>query len=423
MTEVSRLQRVQAFIATFRALREAEREARLEAMRDFLATFEAARPLVERRGKDLNLFHLLGLQTDEVSHSAFLAWLFDPQAAHGEGGRFMQVFLGAARPRIALRLPETYTVRTELSGVKSIIDIAVYRVGMFIVYIENKTVSPDTPGQHDREVEDLRRLGVTLQVPEKHQYLVYLTPYGRRALGTHRELWHRVGYCDLGLALSRQLPEVSDDRTSFVLDDWLDTTTHFGGVRRCRMNNLSEAGMLLVTNWTTVTSIQEALDELEQELLALLFSVEVPLTQQAWWRHGWRFRQLKKEILIWRPDWVDGKGHWPLWMGVYSFGPDRVFGPGAPPVFYFRTRKNYDSLGDELREALRDEGHQVLEDHRHLLHWAIQQCPHDRAAVEAYPDEVREQMVALFTEYADFAMQYEDVIRRHVKRHDELASS
>ncbi|MBS3784945.1 MAG: PD-(D/E)XK nuclease family protein, partial [Anaerolineae bacterium] len=262
MTEVSRLQRVQAFIATFRALREAEREARLEAMSDFLATFEAARPLVERRGKDLNLFHLLGLQTDEVSHSAFLAWLFDPQAAHGEGGRFMQVFLGAARPRIPLRLPETYTVRTELSGVKSIIDIAVYRVGMFIVYIENKTVSPDTPGQHDREIRDLRRLGLTLKVPEERQYPVYLTPYGRRALGKYRELWHRVSYRDLSLALSRRLPEIFDERTSLLLDDWLDTTRRFGGVWRQIMNELSEASVLLGSSWPTVLSIQTALDDL-----------------------------------------------------------------------------------------------------------------------------------------------------------------
>jgi hypothetical protein len=410
---------MQTFIANFRALRAAEREARLEEMAAFLSTFEAARRHFERRGVDLNLFDLLGLKTDEVSHSAFLAWLFDPGASHGQGGRFLQAFLNAARPEITLQLPETYRVQTELSGRDAIVDIAAFRAKDFIVYVENKTVSPDTPGQHDREIRDLRRLGATLGVPGERQVPVYLTPYGRRARGEHRKLWHRVSYGDLSVAFSRLLPEISDERSSLLLDDWLDTTTHFGGVWRYKMNGVSDAAVLLVSNWPTVLSIQEALDDLEDELLAMLFSMEAALVQQDWWQEGWIFRRPRKEIYIGNTDWVDGKGHWPLWMGVYSFKPDRVFGPGAPPVFYFRTRSNYDALGDVLREALRDEGHQVLEDHRHLLHRAVQQCPHDRAAVEAYPDQVREQMVALFTEYVDFATRHEDVIRRHAARHAE----
>jgi hypothetical protein len=385
-------------------------------MEAFLSAFETAKPRFSRKKGDLNLFHLLGLRTDEVSHSAFLAWLFDPTAAHGQGAGFLQAFLEAALPQIALQLPQNYRVQTELSRMASIIDIAAFRAGEFIVFVENKTVSPDTPGQHDREIQDLRRLGVTLNVPLARQYPVYLTPYGRRARGKHRESWHRVSYRDLSVAFSRMLQQVSDERTSLLLEDWLETTRRFGGAWRHTMNELSEASVLLGSNWPTVLSIRTALDDLEDELLALLFSMEAPLAQERWWHPGWEFRRYRKQIYIRNTEWIDGRGNWPLSMGVYDFNPDTVFGPKGAPVFYFRSRKTYDALGDVLREALRAGGHQVLEGHRHLVNRALQQCPHDRAAVEAYPTQVREQMVALFSEYADFAMRHEEVIRAHIKR-------
>jgi hypothetical protein len=65
---------------------------------------------------------------------------------------------------------------------------------------------------------------------------------------------------------------------------------------------------------------------------------------------------------------------------------------------------------------LHAEGHEVLDNHRHLVHRAILQCPTDRAAVEAYPAQVREQMTALFTEFAEFILRHEDVIRAHVQQ-------
>jgi hypothetical protein len=55
--------------------------------------------------QDDNVFNLFGIGADEVRHSAFLAWLFDPAASHGQGARFFAAFLGAAQPPVALALP------------------------------------------------------------------------------------------------------------------------------------------------------------------------------------------------------------------------------------------------------------------------------------------------------------------------------
>lgn len=409
------LKRMQRLLVDWEALLASQREEHLRRMDVFLGEFETAKHRFRREKGDLNLFHLLGLETDEVSHSAFIAWLFDPNAAHGQSGRFLQAFLETARPQITLQLPQTYHVQSELSRMTSIVDVAAFQAREFILFVENKTVSPDTHGQHDREIEDLRRLGVTLEVPKERQYPVYLTPYGRRALGKHRESWYRVAYRDLTLSFSSLLEKISDERTHLLLEDWLETTSRFGGIWRHKMNELSEASVLLGSNWPTVLSIERALDDLEEELLTLLFSVEESLVQQDWWKEGWVFRRGKRQIWIGNTDWNDTQGHWPLWMGVYAFKPDNVFGPKSPPIFYFRTRKNYEALGNELWEALRAEGHEVLEGHRHLVHRAIQQCPHDRATVEAYPAQVQEQMVDLFTEYADFAMRHEETVRAHIK--------
>jgi len=100
-----------------------------------------------------------------------------------------------------------------------------------------------------------------------------------------------------------------------------------------------------------------------------------------------------------------------LSMGASDFKADRIFGSGAPPVFYFWVDKDHPGLRGTLLTALRNEGHEVLDNHRHLLHRAVVQCPHDHGSVEAYPGQVHEQLVALFTEYADFAMRHDAVIR------------
>jgi enamine deaminase RidA (YjgF/YER057c/UK114 family) len=182
------------------------------------------------------------------------------------------------------------------------------------------------------------------------------------------------------------------------------------------MTDFSESSVLLGANWPTVLDIEQARDHMDEELTTLLLSMEDVLTAQSWWDKAWIFRRYKKQIFIRNTRWQDKSGLWALSMGVYNFNADSVFGPKSLPVFYFRSRDGYDVLGDVLREKLCTEGHEVLDNHRHLVHRAVLQCPHERTAVKSYPVQVREQLVALFTEYVDFAIRHEDIIQAHVKQ-------
>ena len=87
---------------------------------------------------DEHLFSFLGIGADEVSHSGFLAWLFDPLGSHGQGSLFLRAFLDAAEPEIALLLPEVYQVQTELNRMTSVVDIAAFKAEDFVLYVENK---------------------------------------------------------------------------------------------------------------------------------------------------------------------------------------------------------------------------------------------------------------------------------------------
>lgn len=395
------------------------KDNRQRRIAQLLEAYQGLREEQARAGQvddDENLFALFGVGADEVTHSALLAWLFHPTGAHGQGARFLRAFLSVADPEIALQLPESYRVETELSRMRSIVDIAVFKAGDFILYVENKTTSSDTPGQHDREIADLRRLGATLQVPVERQIPIYLTPYGRQARGENGRVWHRVAYRDLAGAFAQMLDDGLNPRTRVLLADWLDTVRTFSGGWKETMTDFSESSVLLGANWPTVLDIEQARDHMDEELTTLLLSMEDVLTAQSWWDKVWIFRRYKKQIFIRNTRWQDKSGLWALSMGVYNFNADSVFGPKSPPVFYFRSRDGYDILGDVLREKLRNAGHEVLDNHRHLVHRAILQCPADRAAVEAYPTQVREQMTALFTEFAKFALRHEDIIQEHIKR-------
>jgi hypothetical protein len=395
------------------------KDNRQQRITQILEAYQGLRAKQARAGQvddDENLFALFDVGADEVTHSALLARLFDPTGAHGQGTRFLRAFLSVADPEIALQLPESYRVETELSRMRSIVDIAVFKAGDFILYVENKTTSPDTPGQHDRELADLRRLGATLQVPVERQIPIYLTPCGRRARGEKSQVWHRVAYRALASAFAQMLDDGLNPRTRVLLADWLDTVKIFSGGWKETMTDFSESSVLLGANWPTVLDIEQARERLDEELLTLLFSMKATLSKQAWWEHGWTFRQGKRQIWILNSRWRDGEGRDVLWMGVYAFKSGRVFGPQSPPIFYVRVRDKNLPLDDALREKLRNEGHEVLDNHRHLVRRAILQCPTDRAAVEAYPAQVREQMTALFTEFAEFTLRHEDIIKEHIKR-------
>ncbi|MBN1262656.1 MAG: PD-(D/E)XK nuclease family protein [Anaerolineae bacterium] len=361
-----------------------------------------------------NVFSVLNIGTDEVRHSAFLSWLFDPRAEHNEGPRFLRAFLDVVTSSVPLELPHDYQVETELSGVNAIIDIAVHKSGDFLLFIENKTTSPDTRGQHDREIRDMRQLGKTLRVPENRQWAIYLTPNGRHAQGKYRSAWHRAAYNNLGAAFVKLIPEIASARACLLMNDWLETITAFTMTWRNTMTQFTEASRFLGENWATVAAIERAKADLDHELMAILLSVAGELKRQTWWQEGWTFEPYKHGIWTWNTNWLNANGRALVWMGIDPFKASRVFGHNSPPIFHFRPRKGFEEMGNRLREALRVEGFEVLEGKRDLVHRAVLKCARDPAAITTYPEQVHAQLVGLFSDYAAFCMRHREVVEEYV---------
>jgi len=221
---------MEAFIGDFRALRQERRGARLVAIETFLAEFEETHRRVWRTRVDFNVFSLLGVRTDEASHSRVLAWLLDAESGHGQGDLFMRVFVDVCGLDIPATALERYAVRTEFVGQEAIIDVMVSRRGAFLVYVENKVYAPEGPQQVDREYRDMERYGAALGVPPARQYAIFLTPYGRAPVSGDAARWKTLSYGQVAAAFAAALPRVSCDRVRLVVEDWVKTISRIGGV-------------------------------------------------------------------------------------------------------------------------------------------------------------------------------------------------
>ena len=228
MTVPSNLGRMQRFINDFRALRQAQRQARLREMETFLSVFGDAYRCISHGRVDFNVFALLGVDTDEIKHSSFLAWLLDARAGHGQGDIFLKAFARACGLPIVLAAPHRYRVRTEFSGSESIVDILVCRRGDFLVYLENKVFAPEGPDQVDREFRDMCRLASSLRVPEGRRFAIFLTPDGRRPLSGDPTRWKAVSYGQIAQQFAGILPDIRSDKLRLVVRDWIETVSGFG---------------------------------------------------------------------------------------------------------------------------------------------------------------------------------------------------
>ncbi len=122
---------------------------------DFTIRFHRLNALVEtckenanRHGERFNIFSILSMQRDETrTHSRFLAELLSPDGRHGEGGKFLQLFV-----RDVLGLPITLkgriTVTRELATTEDQrrVDIVVDSPSL-IIGIEVKIDANDQPAQ------------------------------------------------------------------------------------------------------------------------------------------------------------------------------------------------------------------------------------------------------------------------------------
>jgi hypothetical protein len=393
---------------------------RLGEIENFIGAFREHRK--QLRGSELAQIDVLsrfGISMSETQHSAFLAWLLDAEGSHKQGDLFLRTFLDVCQPKPEVVAPGEYHVQREFWGGRSSIDILLYQPGEFLLYIENKTVSPDTRGQLSREFEDMRRLGRAFAVPTHRQVAVYLTPTGREHPDpVYRGEWCSASYTDLAQALDTLLPRLEDARLQFALETWLDAISIFTGPWRQTMKGFSEESVLIATHWTTVLKIMEARERIARELQAILSSVEADLKTLPWWGPGWRsWPDGDLGFFVSNLDWHSDEGGEVVWLGVYDFDPDHVFGIQTPPHLYVGFPEGCEDLKLALLGhwgSQREVGIRCDEDSPYPIVQDLPKCLEEESAVRAYPQVVREQMLDFFTRYATRLMDADELIREHL---------
>jgi hypothetical protein len=154
---------------------------------------------------DFNLFQVMGVADDEVTHSKILAWLLDrrvEQGSHAQGKLGFRLFIeelgtelgSESTPTIRSYPDEPYWVRCEVSGSQSRIDIEIASRGKFIIHIENKIWSSEGPDQTHREWCDLERRAKELGIPTANVHGIFLTLDGSQPENEHfvAVRWHRI---------------------------------------------------------------------------------------------------------------------------------------------------------------------------------------------------------------------------------------
>ena len=170
---------------------------------------------------DFNLFEVMGVDCDEVTHSKLLAWLLDHRIEHGthaQGNLGFRLFLEEFRDKLGLKsqqkplayAEEPYWVDCEVSGDKSRVDIEIAARGKFIIHIENKICSAERPKQTHDEWDDLNRRRKDLGISEVNTHAVFLTLDGSDPENTNFSPvgWHRIAHVLEKFSEQAQPPEV-----------------------------------------------------------------------------------------------------------------------------------------------------------------------------------------------------------------------
>jgi len=215
-----RLAAIAEFMQQFGVLADRHRAADVQRLASFLDAYREhfSQPGRPRR---FNLLDVTRVGSDEVKHSSIVAWLLTPHGSHGCGPRFLESFLQAADVDVTSADLTGCHVRTELCGAESRIDIAVYKQGRFLVYIENKTFAAEGDEQIDREYRDMLRFGRVLRVPPSKMFPVFLTPSGRLPVSGDPSRWYPVSYAQVARGwktLERELPE----KTGLFITDLIE---------------------------------------------------------------------------------------------------------------------------------------------------------------------------------------------------------
>ena len=138
--------------------------------------------IADAAGDNFNLFNVLQLQTDEVSHSRILGELLNPNGSHGQGDTFLKLFVQKfdiqnfetenATLFLERSVGKVKITETEAEGGR--IDIFIQDKNKVCIAIENKIEALDQDAQ-------LLRYHTFIKEENEKSTLLYLTPFGKDA--------------------------------------------------------------------------------------------------------------------------------------------------------------------------------------------------------------------------------------------------
>lgn len=138
-----------------------------------------------RNGEDFNIFKVCGIDHYELQHSSIIAELLNPLGSHGQGERFLKLFMlayGSNLPIDEIKYDKV-SVKKEVwtKEYDGRMDIYVEYAGFPLLIIENKLYAKDQCIQLKKYKEDAE-LKINSTHPPKYKYeIVYLTLDGKCA--------------------------------------------------------------------------------------------------------------------------------------------------------------------------------------------------------------------------------------------------
>ncbi|HUS09551.1 MAG TPA: PD-(D/E)XK nuclease family protein [Pyrinomonadaceae bacterium] len=184
-------------------------------------------PGIEERLTAFNIFSAINATDYEVRHSNFLAWLLDPDGAHGFGSVFLKTFLDAAAGRRGHPV-DNFTMESWLSGATiereayGRIDIVVLNTSAkFVCIIENKVHS----GEHSDQLRRYRQ-AVEQQFPEYTRLFVFLSLRPEIPSDPH---YGSITYAELAMSLKGCVRDCDDRLPSvrFLFDQYFQFVTGY----------------------------------------------------------------------------------------------------------------------------------------------------------------------------------------------------
>ncbi len=220
---MTQLEKMEDVIQEFRNLRTVQSAKKMAAMASVIEEYqEEKRFFYADKVDQFNLFQILGIHSYEIYHTRFLAWLLSCNSEHGQRDAFLQALLQASGVELRLHNESNYKVQSELYFQDAIIDIAIYRPGKFLIYLENKIFAGESELQLKREFEDMQGFGKAYAVPPDKRFAIFLTPEGRAGITAEGTKWYPLAYQDLLIPFTAIANSMPRGKAKFAITDWIN---------------------------------------------------------------------------------------------------------------------------------------------------------------------------------------------------------